>query len=500
MSQCQTSDYIWVKIDKNILQLDKDILLCACYIPPSHSSYFNPDTLPNLENEINLFKKDYFVVLVGDFNARTGVQHDFINYDNCNFAPGGISPPPKITPRKSFDTHVNDLGKQLLEMCKSLDLRILNGRCKGDSLGQSTFHGNQCSSTVDYIIASHEILYLFETLVVRQPSPFSDHCQLITWINIDSSLLTNDEESFENELLSLPKQFKWSADSKDSFTFALNSDETKQLIEDFELLNFEHVGDINIIVEKFAHILETVAKQSLKIVKQNKKLKRNYQLWFDNECSRARKNLNRLSHRTHKNPLDQQTRLQYLLTRSQYKHLLRTKKLQHRDNKIDELIKTRHPLKFWTTLKSLSNQVESSLDSTVPMRKLYNHFQKLHSEPSANLLKKQEEIMKELEHKKTTLSQLNILDKPFSEEEVKQSIKRLKNKKAAGLDRIRNEMLKSGAQYLTTSLTKLFNFILNKGSYPDSWSTGLISPIFKSGNKSDPSNYRGICVTSCLGK
>ena len=56
------------------------------------------------------------------------------------------------------------------------------------------------------------------------------------------------------------------------------------------------------------------------------------------------------------------------------------------------------------------------------------------------------------------------------------------------------------AQYLTTSLTKLFNFILNKGSYPDSRSTGLISPIFKSGNKSDPSNYRGICVTSCLGK
>ena len=85
--------------------------------------------------------------------------------------------------------------------------------------------------------------------------------------------------------------------------------------------------------------------------------------------------------------------------------------------------------------------------------------------------------MKELEHKRTTLSQLNSLDKPFSEEKVKQSIEKLKNKKAAGLDRIRNEMLKSGAYYLTTSLTKLFNFILNKGTYPDSWSTELISPI-----------------------
>ena len=68
--------------------------------------------------------------------------------------------------------------------------------------------------------------------------------------------------------------------------------------------------------------------------------------------------LNRLSHRTHKNPLDEQTRLEYLLTRSQYKQLLRTKKLQHRNNKIDEPVKTRHPLNFWTTLKSLSTQVE----------------------------------------------------------------------------------------------------------------------------------------------
>ena len=157
-------------------------------------------------------------------------------------------------------------------MCKSLDLRILNGRCKGDSLGQITFHdGNQGSSTVDYIIVSHEILYLFETLVVPPPSPFSDHCQLITRIKIDSTLLTNNEE-IDNELLSLPRQFKWSTDSKDSFNSALNSDEIKQLIRHYfelRLLNFEHVRDINITVEKFAHLLETAAKQSLKIVKQN---------------------------------------------------------------------------------------------------------------------------------------------------------------------------------------------------------------------------------------
>ena len=72
----------------------------------------------------------------------------------------------------------------------------------------------------------------------------------------------------EDELFGLPRQ--WSTDSKDSFTSALNSDETKQLIHDFELLNFEHVGDINVIVEKFSNILETAAKRSLKIVNRTK--------------------------------------------------------------------------------------------------------------------------------------------------------------------------------------------------------------------------------------
>ena len=52
--------------------------------------------------------------------------------------------------------------------------------------------------------------------------------------------------------------------------------------------------------------------------------------------------------------------------------------------------------------------------------------------------------------------------------------------------------LKSGINHLSAPLVKLFNFIISKGTFPDSWSTGMITPIFKSGNRSDPSNYRGI--------
>ena len=56
--------------------------------------------------------------------------------------PGDSLPMPNEVPmRKNFDQHLNDHGKILLEICKSLDIRILNGRCKGDSFGKITFHG-----------------------------------------------------------------------------------------------------------------------------------------------------------------------------------------------------------------------------------------------------------------------------------------------------------------------------------------------------------------------
>ena len=80
--------------------------------------------------------------------------------------------------RKKLDNYVNNHGKLLLEICKSLDLRILNGRLRGDSFGRITFRGYRGISTVDYIIVSHELFDEFDSFTVQQPTLFSDHAQL----------------------------------------------------------------------------------------------------------------------------------------------------------------------------------------------------------------------------------------------------------------------------------------------------------------------------------
>ena len=49
-------------------------------------------------------------------------------------------------------------------------------------------------------------------------------------------------------------------------------------------------------------------------------------------------------------------------------------------------------------------------------------------------------------------------------------------------------------------LVKLFNRIFDTNTKIKQWSLSVITPIFKNGNKSDPDNYRGISLLSCLGK
>jgi len=53
--------------------------------------------------------------------------------------------------------------------------------------------------------------------------------------------------------------------------------------------------------------------------------------------------------------------------------------------------------------------------------------------------------------------------------------------------KIKNEMIKSSLNELMPVYLKLFNAVLSSGTMPQTWC-------------GDPSNYRGTCISSCLGK
>ena len=95
----------------------------------------------------------------------------------------------------------------------------------------------------------------------------------------------------------------------------------------------------------------------------------------------------------------------------------------------------------------------------------------------------------------------NEVNQPITEAEILKSVKSLKNNKASGEDNIVNEHIKSTIHLLLPIYCKLFNIILDTGIIPETWSVGVIKPIYK--NKGDPKNaenYRPITLLSCFGK
>ena len=94
-----------------------------------------------------------------------------------------------------------------------------------------------------------------------------------------------------------------------------------------------------------------------------------------------------------------------------------------------------------------------------------------------------------------------MLNSPISEDEVKKAVKRLKNGKACGEDKILNEMIKAFSETHMGLLTKIFNIVLQSGHMPHEWVIGIIKPIYKNkGDINDPDDYRGITLLSCFGK
>ena len=88
-----------------------------------------------------------------------------------------------------------------------------------------------------------------------------------------------------------------------------------------------------------------------------------------------------------------------------------------------------------------------------------------------------------------------LLNKQFKMKEIAAVISKMKNKKAEGIDKIANEVLKYVPENVLVILLKIFNGFLANGKIPKSWCEGLITPIHKSGKSDDPDNFRGICIS-----
>jgi len=95
---------------------------------------------------------------------------------------------------------------------------------------------------------------------------------------------------------------------------------------------------------------------------------------------------------------------------------------------------------------------------------------------------------------------LTNLDSPLALEEVAKAVKQLKSGKAAGGDAIPPELWINGGPLVVSKLHELFTACWTAGTIPQELKDAVIVTLFKKGDKSDCSNYRGITLLSIAGK
>ena len=80
----------------------------------------------------------------------------------------------------------------------------------------------------------------------------------------------------------------------------------------------------------------------------------------------------------------------------------------------------------------------------------------------------------------------NIINRTFTECEIKCIIKKIKNNKSPGCDNLPSKLIKECKESVSSDLCDLFNYMIEKREFPDIWTEGTRSAIHKSSAKLDP--------------
>jgi len=521
------------------------------YLPPATSGYLRDlkGTLLELETDIARFRKDGKVILLGDFNCRVSNQPSVILNDGKLLT---LSRHVEDTDFKG--SAIKSRATQFLRTLNAVNMVVMNGI---DSGGNYTFSNSlNESSMIDYIILSDNILFPnTEDLSIAQPDQTSGHVQASARLPSDSEYILKSTKvhvgykyqigdhflisciirlnavppnilsSLEDELIPIDI-IKW--DRRDNGNPAFWQPMQLNLenkLQTWDLKQFSQT-DIDTVVEDFNFAINTALSESLRVrTLANKSVK---QLNWNPEVFKARCE-QKTAYENFK-AADEKSKLicanQLMTAKKRLKKCIRKATFAQTKKLVEsiEKLRSKDPGEYWKRLYQLDNTKVP--ENAIPVNikntegKLVNgkeasqawldSFRRLGLEESdfydfdqiffSSIKSKVIEYSHQIPQDNKVLSEL---DQEIRLQEVKIAISNAKRGKAVGIDGIMNEVFKYGNEQTTTYLWKLFSRVFQSEHFPETWSQGLIFPLFKGGPisaRTDVGKYRGITLLSIIGK
>ena len=361
---------------------------------------------------------------------------------------------------------------------------IINGRKTGDPFGKITSYQWNGKSVVDYVISNVELFHNITYFKVGNYSPFvSDHCPLFYELHAKN----HPREIREGELREAPISFYLSAQDRQKLIKSLKSPEMANRLTVLDTVS--NTDPQNMVSEISNILLEACSKVNIKPKRKPSKL-RNDNPWFDKDCQKLKNSIKRKCRALRKNSSNSNLHSEILVENKLLKHTIKKKKEEYRLKIINEMnIKRGDQKKFWKLLGKLKNpKTDQLFQNSIYGRNWNNHFKCVLNDNT-----------REIKYPPVCLD-TGPLDETITEDELSKASYILKPNKSSGYDSISNEMILCLIEVQPELLVKLFNRIFDTNTKIKQWSLSVITPIFKNGTKSDPNNYRGISLLSCLGK
>ena len=234
----ETNNFVGVEISRELFEnANKNLFILCGYIHDATSKYHDPDAFENLACEISkLCDENTPMIITGDLNGRTGVLNDYYEdhqLGNHHDMESVSSIPLPL--RKNCDKSVNNQGKSIIELCHIFNLKILNGRSKGDPMGNFTYNdSNLGASTIDYSICTQNFYENVNNFMVLPQNELSDHSKIVTELKETPNMGSHTPDNYKWEILQ--NKFIWDENQKTHFINYLENDndrisDIKQRIE-----------------------------------------------------------------------------------------------------------------------------------------------------------------------------------------------------------------------------------------------------------------------------